>query len=235
MFEELDRRSTAQGEISLRRRFDPSLRVEVHEVRLADAFLMSSLFTVAEEELARLTLAAIGGGGPLDVVVGGLGLGCTARAALEDRRVRSVRVIEAAEPVIEWHRAGLVPLGAELTASGRCRFVPGDFFRAVRSDASDDDAVGDADAVLLDIDHSPRDHLHPDHAAFYTEAGLVDVRRRLRPGGAFGLWSDDPPEAGFTGILERVFAGVAAHVVEFPNPYTGETSANTVYVATTPG
>jgi len=224
LFEELDRRPTLRGEISLRRRFVPSLDVEVHEVRLDEEFLMSSLFTVAEEELARLTLAAVAGPGPLDVLIGGLGLGATALAALEDPRVEHLTVIEAAEAVIDWHRAGLVPLGQELTTSPRCRFVHGDFFRAV---AVETDRI---DAVLLDIDHAPDNHLHPAHAALYTDEGLSRVRDRLRAGGAFGLWSDDPPDPSFLATLRRVFTAADAHVVEFPNPYTDGTSSNTVYV-----
>ena len=88
-FEELDRRATSIGEISVRRRLEPTLLVDVYEVKLGDEFLMSSLFTVAEVELARLGLAEIVGR-DLDVVVGGLGLGYTARAVLEDPRVRSM-------------------------------------------------------------------------------------------------------------------------------------------------
>src|SRR3954466_7755354 len=93
-FEEIDRRSTPMGEISVRRRLEPTLQVEVYEVKLGDEFLMSSLFTVAEIELAKLGLAELAGTN-LDVVVGGLGLGYTARSALEDPRVRSLHVVEA--------------------------------------------------------------------------------------------------------------------------------------------
>ena len=82
-FEELAWAPTPMGEISLRRRLEPSLRVDVYEVKLGEEYLMSSLFTVAEIELARLGLAQVPGS-DLDVVVGGLGLGYTARAVLTD-------------------------------------------------------------------------------------------------------------------------------------------------------
>lgn len=62
-FEELGWRLTPMGEISLRRRFDPGVRSDVYEVKLGDEYLMSSLFTVAEEELARLGLARTPGSG----------------------------------------------------------------------------------------------------------------------------------------------------------------------------
>src|SRR4051794_5234152 len=101
-FEEIDWRETPIGAISLRRRWDPAVRTDVYEVKLGDEFLMSSLFTVGEIELARLALAQLPDR-DLDVVVGGLGLGYTARAVLEDPRVRSLVVVEALGEVIDWH------------------------------------------------------------------------------------------------------------------------------------
>jgi spermidine synthase len=228
-YEELDRRPTAMGEISLRRRWEPALRVEVHEVRLGEEFLMSSLFTVAEEELARLGLAATTGG-ELDVVVGGLGLGCTAVAALEDPRVRSLRVVDALEAVIGWHLDGVLPLAATLTGDARCELVHGDFFALAATGA-----LGPAHVVLLDVDHSPRAVLHPSHAPFYTADGLRRLAAGLHPGGVFALWSDDPPDHDLLEVLGAVFATARADVVTFANPYTGGESANTVYVATTAG
>ena len=80
-FEEIDWQDTPRGEISLRRRVDPTLGVNVYEVKLGEEFLMSSLFTVAEIELARIGLAQVTGD-RIEVLVGGLGLGYTAVAAL---------------------------------------------------------------------------------------------------------------------------------------------------------
>src|SRR5215203_4600345 len=100
-FEELDWQPTSIGAISLRRRHDPVFDAEVYEVKLDDAYLMSSLFTVAEVALARLGLAGLGATG-LDVAVGGLGLGYTAVTVLEDPRVSSLVVVEALEAVIGW-------------------------------------------------------------------------------------------------------------------------------------
>ena len=106
-FEELDFQETPLGDISLRRRSELRLAGKiVYEVKLGDEFLMSSLFTDAEIQLARLGLAALEGTG-LDVVVGGLGLGYTAAAVLEDPSVASLMVVEVMEPVIDWHRRGL--------------------------------------------------------------------------------------------------------------------------------
>lgn len=232
-FEELAWGQTAIGLISLRRRLDPRLNVEVYEVKIDDEFLMSSLFTVAEIELARLGLA-VASGTDLDVVVGGLGLGYTARAALRDERVRSLLVVDALAEVIDWHERALLPMAAALTTDPRCRLVLGDFFAMARGDGFDPDAPGRrVDAVLLDVDHSPRQVLHPDNAALYTSSGLAGLAAHLRPGGVFALWSNDPPDEEFTAVLAGTFATAAAHVVSFPNPLQGGTSSNTVYVATT--
>jgi spermidine synthase len=221
-FEELDFRQTPIGEVSLRRRWHQVLAVDVFEVILGDEHLMSSVFTVAEIALARLGLAAAEGSA-LDVVVGGLGLGYTAAAALEDPRVASVQVVEFLEPVIDWHERGLVPLGAELAGNPRCSFVHGDFFSMA--------LPAPVHAVLLDIDHSPQHVLHPSHAGLYTHQGLTALAATLHPGGVFALWSDDPPDEQFLDLLRAVFATAEGHLVPFANPLTGGTSSNGVYVA----
>ena len=234
-FEEIDRRRTPIGEISVRRRLEPTLQIDVYEVKLGDEFLMSSLFTVGEVELARLALAALPGT-DLDIVVGGLGLGYTARAVLEDPRVRSLQVIEALAEVIEWHRRHLLPLAPELTSDPRCELVHGDFFAMVAgSSGGDPHGMDRAHAVVVDIDHTPRHLLHPSHAPFYTPAGLRPLAGRLHPGGIFALWSDDPPDREYVSVVEEVFASCEAHVVTFPNFYTGGEGASTVYIATLGG
>lgn len=233
-FEEIDRRETTMGTITVRRRFEPTLEVDVYEVKLGDEFLMSSLFTVTEIQLAELALAQIGGA-DLDVVVGGLGLGYTARAALADPRVGSVRVVEALDAVIEWQERGLLPFSAELVSDDRCRLVHGDFFAMVASGAPlGPEAPERFDAILVDIDHTPTHLLHPSHAPFYETAGLARLAACLHPGGVFGLWSDGRPDEAFLAVAESVFARCGAHTVTFPNFYTGETSSSTVYVAQVP-
>ena len=132
LFEELDYRPTPIGALSLRRRRELSLGVDVFEIKLGDEYLMSSLFTVSEIALARLGLAELSGT-DLDVVVGGLGLGYTARAVLEHEAVKSLLIVEALEAVIDWHDKGVLPLGPALTADPRSRFVLGDFFALAAS------------------------------------------------------------------------------------------------------
>ena len=221
------------GLLTLRRRKEMTLGIDIYEIKLDEDFLMSSLFTVAEVALANLGLAGLLES-EVDVVVGGLGLGYTARAVLEHSKVRELLIVETLEEVIEWHQQGLLPLGEQLTSDPRCRFVHGDFFAmsASRSRGFDPENRGRRyHAILLDVDHSPRNVLHLSHASFYESDGLRRLTSHLLPGGVFGLWSNDPPDEQFQVALSEVFAYYETHVVTFSNPIQRRDEANTVYVA----
>lgn len=224
LVEELDYRATPMGPIILRRRWVSAIDADVFEVLLGDEHLMSSLFTVGETQLSTLGLAWARGEA-LRVLIGGLGLGYTARAALDDPRVRAVEVIDVQEAVIDWQRQGLTPMGRTVAEDPRCRLTRADFF------AQFDGADGDWDVILLDIDHSPSRWLAPQHADFYGEASLRRMRASLVDGGVFGLWSDDAPDPDFLNRLEAVFSQVEAPQVAFANPLTGEPSHCTIYRA----
>lgn len=231
-FEELARADTPIGEIVLRRRLEPTLEIDVFEVMLGTDGLMSSLFTHGEEELARLGLGAVTGS-PLDVVVGGLGLGYTSRTALQDARVGSLYVVDTLAEVIDWHRRHLTPLGAELTSDPRCHLVHGDFFDSVDGRLPlPPGAPQRFHAILVDIDHSPTHLLDPAHARLYEPAGLQRLGAYLHPGGVFALWSNDPPDDGFVGTLRNEFSTATAHVVTFANFLIDGDSHSTIYVAT---
>jgi spermidine synthase len=232
--EELGWSPTPIGEVSLRRRSDPLTGADIYEVKLGDEFLMSSQFTVAEVEVARLALARLEGD-RLEVVVGGLGLGYTAQAVLSDHRVGNLLVVDALEPVIDWHRRGLVPLGSALTADPRCQLVHGDFFAMSEGTGFDVQAAPRLfDAVVVDIDHSPQHLLADGSAGFYGVAGTRRLASHLKPGGVYSLWSNDPPDDTYLAILDQVFVDVAAEVVTFPNPLQDRDATNTVYLATRP-
>jgi hypothetical protein len=119
-----------------------------------------------------------------------------------------------------------------LTSDPRTRLIHDDFFVMAEGAGFDPGTPGRRfHAVLLDIDHTPRQPLHPRHSAFYRPEGLRRLAGHLRPGGVFALWSNDPPDEDFVGALAEVFVNPTAHVVTFPNPLQGREAANTIYTA----
>src|SRR5687768_13713514 len=164
---ELGYEMTPLGDLTLRRRTEPRLdNQEVFEVKLGDEYLMSSLFTESERQLATLGLATLAG--DLDVVVGGLGLGYTAAETLRNVSVKRLLVIDLFQAVIDWHRGGLVPLGDMITGDARCELRQGDFFSLARTGFDAHDPRRRFDAVLLDIDHSPEHFLDQSNESLYT-------------------------------------------------------------------
>lgn len=230
MIRELAYEPTPLGLLTLRVRPEPLIGgADVYEVKLGEEFLMSSLFTAGEEALADLGLEALEG--ELDVIVGGLGLGYTAKRVLRNQNVASLAVIELFEEVIRWHEDLLVPAAVSLISDARCRLVAGDFF-AMAETGLDTSAPGrQFDAVLVDIDHTPDHHLNKEDAGFYTPKGLGFLKRQIKPGGVFGLWSTDEADDDFVNLLGEVFSSAAGHNVKFPNPYSNELAVNSVYIA----
>ena len=233
-YEELDFRETPLGDLTLRRRRLRSLdNLEIYEIILGSGYLMSSLFTTVEIALADLALDRLPrDSGELSVAVGGLGLGYTAQAALAADRVADLIVVEALPEVISWHEQELVPLGAELRGDPRCHFVQGDFFALAASGGFDPSQPGRRfHAILLDIDHSPRNLIHEQHQSFYSEAGLRKLKSFLKPQGIFAMWSDDPPDAEFEDLLKSTFPHTDTTIVSFHNPLRDCQAESTVYLA----
>ena len=235
-YEQLDFQPTPIGDLMLRRRRMPQFGdTDIYEVKLAEDFLMTSLFHEAESQLAIMGLAATKLN-DLDVAVGGLGLGYTAVEALKDDRVSSLVVIDFLDAVIGWHRSELVPLGKILNEDERCKLVQGDFFAlSSNTECSFDPAFPEKkhDVILLDIDHTPTNVLNQTNTHFYTTDGLKELTKHLKPGGVFAMWADGYPEAYFTEHLNSIFAHAEGHIIEFDNPITGGSSVGAVYVATT--
>ena len=209
MFEELDVRGTQLGELILRRRRTVTLgNTWVYEVKLNGRFLMSSLVADSERELARRGLARVAGNA-LDVMVGGLGLGHTADAALLDPRVRSLDVVELLPEVVAWHERGLVPLGQKLCSDARCRLVVDDCFARLCREPE-----RRYDAILVDIDDAPDDVLGESHVGFYTEQNLRLAKRWLKDGGVFALWTNVARRGAFEAQLRAAFAKVELPEIE---------------------
>lgn len=231
MFEELDYCPTEIGVLTLRRRWEARLEKDVYEIKLGDEHLMSDLFTVSEIALADLALSAVAGES-LRVVVGGLGMGYTALAALKDARVSKVTVVELLDPVIDWHRRGILPVGDQLAVNPLVALKQGDFFSLAASPGGFESG-GPLDAILLDIDHSPDMLLDPRSKGFYRPGGLLEMARHLRPGGVFGLWSNEPPDEAFTQSMRSVFPEAWAEPVVFRNPYDYSEITQTIYLGRT--
>jgi len=224
--QELDYRHTELGELILRRRQAPSRPDQwIYEVKLNGRFLMSSLVTQSERELARRGLARVDGD-DLRVLVGGLGLGYTAAETLACDRVARVDVIERLPEVLAWFEHDLVPLAATLCGDRRCHMQQGDCLAMLRQPGPER-----FDAVLIDIDDSPIHLLSDDHEQFYSIDGLRQARRRLRPGGVLAIWTSLAAEPEVTDRLQQAFATTSVEEVRFDNPLLEHSEVNAIYFA----
>jgi spermidine synthase len=204
----LAREDTPHGEVALRR------RGHVLELVVDGAFAMDTVDTSTEVVLARHALRHHAA--PGRVLVGGLGLGFTARAVLEDPRVAHVDVVELAAPLVRWAREGLVP---ELTGleGARCSLHVADVAEVL---AGRGGPRGPWDLVILDVDNGPGFLVHAGNAALYEPDGLAQARSSLAPGGVLVVWSSH--EAPTLLAALREVAGDADDVVETVVPVERE-------------
>ncbi len=196
----------------------------VTEVTLNHEFLMSSLYTDSERVLAEKAIE-LHGGEQLKVIVGGLGLGYTARAALGSDRVASVEVVEFLPQVIAWLRDGLVPLSEELNNESRLTITQGDAYQRLEEQPS-----SLADIIMIDIDHSPDDRLGEDSVSFYTADGLTAASRHLAPGGVLAVWSY-AESSPFADALREVFQTVTVEPVTHDNQLIDERQTDWLFFA----
>lgn len=187
----------------------------VTEITLDNAFLMSSRHTASEKALARIALD-LHEGSELRVLVGGLGLGYTAHAALESSRITSLDAVELLPQVMDWFDRGLVPLSSALEEDHRFSAIQGDAYALLSAAPSKR-----YDLILIDIDHAPDDRLGSADDAFYTEEGVRRARRHLAPGGVLGVWSY-AESSPFERALRRVFGHVRVEPVTFLNDMVNE-------------
>lgn len=196
----------------------------VTEVSLNHEFLMSSYNTASERALATRALELHPGDG-LQVLIGGLGLGYTAREALLARRVARVEVVEFLPEVIGWLEKGLFPLAGELKADRRLEVVEGDVYRRLA-----EPPARRYDLLLIDVDHSPEDRLSAGGGAFYTTEGLRRAKLHLEPAGVLGVWSYDRSDP-FAAALRGAFADVRVEPVEFFNKFVGKSQTDWLFLA----
>jgi spermidine synthase len=186
----LGRAEGPRGEVLLRRRDRPG--GAVHELIVNGIFAMDSAETSSERRLA--SFAVVGGGRAPRVLVGGLGLGYTAAAVLDDPAVGAalVDVVELEPPLVSWARAGLTPVLSRVAADPRTRLHVADV-AAVLQGASE--VTGPWDAVLLDVDNGPDFLIHGTNAGLYRRRTLEAAHARLTPGGVLAIWCQGPAPA----------------------------------------
>ena len=169
-------------------------------IRVGDRPLMSSDVHDSEDEFGRIVAEAVSGVASPRILVGGLGLGFTTRALLDRVPAKArVTVAELVPEVVRWNRGAQGRYAKRVLDDPRVRVVVGDVAAAIarRKHAYD--------AISLDVDNGPRALTHPDNERLYRRAGLLRIRRALRPGGVLAVWSSFPSR-GFTRALADVGA-----------------------------
>ncbi|MDH2414931.1 hypothetical protein [Nocardioides sp. CER19] len=214
--DEVARAESERGELVLRRRPDGTL-----ELRANGVFVMDTVETSTERALATRALELHAR--PATVLVGGLGLGFTLRAVLEDGRVERVTVVEIEEALPGWMRDGTVP-GSDLLADPRVTVTVGDVAQVLAVSAG-----STYDLVLLDVDNGPGYLVHDANADLYEAAALEQARRATRPGGTVVVWSAaQAPGLGAT--MERVFGRWRSEAVAYDVDLQGRAETYWLYV-----
>ncbi len=202
---ELDRvRLAAGGDLRLMRRgAEFSIKLGVNE-------LMTSRLSGSEEALASLTAAKVGARNGARVLVGGLGMGFTLRAALASFRADArIVVAELVPAVIRWARGPMADLFGPCLEDPRVELVTADVAKLIGAPARQ------YDAILLDVDNGPEGMTQSANDQLYSAAGLAAARAALTSGGVLAVWSSGPDlafarrleKAGFVVEEKRVRAG----------------------------
>ena len=187
-------------------------------ILLGPVELMNSRLSGSEEALAGLGIARLVESVAPKLLIGGLGMGFTLRAALAALGpAAKVVVAELVPDVVAWARGPMAEVFAGCLDDPRVRIVVGDVGAAM--------GEGGFDAILLDVDNGPAGQVRAANDGLYGAKGLAVARRALRPGGVLAVWSVDPnpafaarfAKAGFTVEEVRVKANAgrrgARHVI----------------------
>lgn len=195
-WEIVDRAPTPDGELELRRR-DPGDWLITHRGRV----LMSSAASRSEEALGRLAAEAVADRRGPRLLIGGLGMGCTLRAAL-DALPRGARVVvaELNEVVVRWCRGPLAAISGSALDDPRVGIHRGDVAQAIRLAA---EPSGEPyDAMALDLYGGPARGVAARSDPCFGAEALLRAHEALNTGGVFAAWSEGRDRA-FTRRLER--------------------------------
>jgi len=214
-FKLLDSADTPEGRLELRQRGERDFMISI-----AGRVLMSSHLHRSETAVAELACAAIRGRKSPRVLIGGLGLGFTLRAAL-DTLPSSARVVVAElNPVVgAWCRDRVGHLTEHALSDSRVSLVVGDVTQVIRETARDP-ARPRFDAIVLDLYLGPSD-ADPANGPLYGKQVLADTARALSVAGVYAVWSEEPSprfekrlrEAGFSVDRVRTEGGGPRHAV----------------------
>jgi spermidine synthase len=178
-WELLGQTSTPEGvELTLTR------RDREYVILAAGRSLMSSRMHGSEEALAMLACREVGQREEPCVLVGGLGMGYTLRAALDLLPAgAAVVVAELVPAVVEWNRGPLGPLAGHPLKDRRVTVDVGDVAATLRASRNR------FDAVLLDVDNGPAAFTASENDGLYADRGLAAARAALKVGGVLAVWS----------------------------------------------
>jgi spermidine synthase len=164
-------------------------------IRAGSRVLMSNRMHASEEALAQIALARVVN--PRAVLVGGLGLGYTARAVLDAvTKETQVEVIELVPELVDWNRSHLGGLAGNPLRDPRCRVIVADVLDILRS------SPGAFDVVLLDVDNGPQGLTQAKNQRIYSDWGVRVCLSALKPNGVVAVWSRGP-NARYLRTLER--------------------------------
>jgi spermidine synthase len=162
-------------------------RGEEFSMMLGQNELMNSRLSGSEEALATLTCKKIEAVKRPHLLVGGLGMGFTLRAALAVLGSQArITVAELVPAVIAWARGPMADLFGESLTDPRASIREADVVDVIKTSPSA------FDAILLDVDNGPEALIRKANDALYDRNGLRAIRGALRPGGILAVWSSGP-------------------------------------------
>jgi spermidine synthase len=189
------------------------------EIRIDGRELMASGASASEERLARLGCKHLDDSAEPRVLIGGLGMGYTVRAALDVLPASaSVTVVEVVQAVADWNRGPLADLAGRPLDDARVSVKVADVGAVLRT------TTVRYDAILLDVDNGPEGLSRKANHALYTATGLATAKRALRRGGCYGVWAASR-NRGFEQRVDRAGFDLEVsggkHIVYLATPRTG--------------